>query len=292
MMNTISKRRLRIIFIDSCNLEDDTPTHATKRARVTKDRNNKPCYFDKLPREIRDMVYGYLWKATSLINKNFTRRIECALQRRPLSVLHKRSIRGQTSSHYAVACRNGCSLIRRSSPKAWTSCATGIWELDFDAPDMSEDTFSPGLLHPSSATMVRAHFPICAAERYDKMDKELHIIINLKELDITMSVWSLQDMNPYHGINFKQPIKWDMHSLATLRERFPGLRSLTIYLTCVSPLRYPFVPQAYTKELCAAAVKAIKDAVGPTFGKDVKIESEIYLSNMSNEQMMLTFERK
>jgi hypothetical protein len=124
------------------------------------------------------------------------------------------------------------------------------------------------------------------------MDKELHIIINLKELDITMSVWSLQDMNPYHGINLKQPIKWDMHSLATLRERFPGSRSLTIYLTCVSPLRYPFVPQAYTKELCAAAVKAIKDAVGPTFGKDVKIESEIYLSNMSNEQMMLTFERK
>jgi hypothetical protein len=124
------------------------------------------------------------------------------------------------------------------------------------------------------------------------MDKELHIIINLKELDITMSVWSLQDRNRYSGINLEKPIKWNMHSLAMLRERFPGLRSLSIHLTCVSPLRYPFVPQAYTKELCADAVKAIKEAVGPTFGKDVKIESEIYLSNMSNEQMMLTFERK
>jgi hypothetical protein len=163
--------------------------------------------------------------------------------------------------------------------------ATGIWDLNFEeAANTGKDIFSPGLLHPSSATMVRTHFPICAADKFDKMAKELQII--------TMSVWSLQDSNPYHGINLKQPIKWDMHSLAIFRERFPGLRSLTIHLTCVPPLRYPFVPQAYTKELCADAVKAIKEAVGPTFGEEVKIESEIYLSKPSNEQMMLTFERK
>jgi hypothetical protein len=60
MMNTNSRKRLRIIFVDSRDLEDDTPTHATKCARVTKHRNNKPCHFDKLPREILDMIYGYL----------------------------------------------------------------------------------------------------------------------------------------------------------------------------------------------------------------------------------------
>jgi hypothetical protein len=215
------------------------------------------------------------------------------LQRRPLSVLHKTF--NPWADIFALRSRLPQWLLANKtflSEGMDKLCATGIWELDFDAPDMSEDTFSPGLLHPSSATMVRAYFPTCAAEKFDKMAKDLHIITNLKELDITMSVWSLQDRNRYSGINLEKPIKWNMHSLAMLRERFPGLRSLSIHLTCVSPLRYPFVPQAYTKELCADAVKAIKEAVGPTFGKDVKIESEIYLSNMSNEQMMLTFERK
>jgi hypothetical protein len=85
---------------------------------------------------------------------------------------------------------------------------TGIWDLNFEeAADTGKDIFSPGLLHPSSATMVRTHFPICAADKFNKMAKELQIITNLKELDITMSVWSLQDRNPYRGINLKKPIK-------------------------------------------------------------------------------------
>jgi hypothetical protein len=229
-----------------------------------------------------------------VISKYLMHRIECILQRRPLTVMHKtfdlwtdffarRSRLPQWLLANKMLLSEGIDKLR----------ATGIWDLNFEeAADTGKDIFNSGLLHPSSATVVRAHFPISAADKFDKMAKELQIITNLKELDITMSVWSLQDRNPYRGINLKKPIKWDMHSLAIFRERFPGLQSLTIHLTCVSPLRYPFVPQAYTKELCADAVKAIKEAVGPTFGKNVKIESEIYLSKPSNEQMMLTFERK
>lgn len=46
---------------------DNGLARSVKRPRTAGYHNVKPCHLYKLPRELRDMVYDYLWKATPLI---------------------------------------------------------------------------------------------------------------------------------------------------------------------------------------------------------------------------------
>jgi hypothetical protein len=73
-MDSTARKRPRDGLDSTDELRNVTPRHLSKRTKFEEDHDAQSCHFMRLPRELRDMVYHYLWTYTPLITELYPQR--------------------------------------------------------------------------------------------------------------------------------------------------------------------------------------------------------------------------
>jgi hypothetical protein len=202
-------------------------------------RDAEPCHFYTLPRELRNMVYHFLWKKTPLINEYYGHHVHAKEYHMPQHIYAR--VAEDVSVIYDRADEDDdCRQIYERLPR-WllvdkSFLAEGlaqlhlkaVWGIDlFDVPSIFNGQC---LLNPSRAQSIR-YLPTYAttSARAEDAFKELWNCAQLKRLEISLESWTLA-ANFYGRDDELRSLKINTDLFAALCEGPPNLQAVVIHI--------------------------------------------------------------
>lgn len=177
---------------DSVGHEEHHQDHlvrSVKRRKIAQEHDVQPCHFYKLARELRDMVYHHLWKATPLLNETIDEQLDIRANRYRVTSEEVQYPAPSVCVIYDGADEaDDCCLLHERLPQ-WLLVdktflgeglaklrSNAIWDIDASETEScsARGLFSREcLLNTSLAHNVRLRLGLCGSDDAERMIGEL-----------------------------------------------------------------------------------------------------------------------